>query len=168
MSNTNSYIKMKEYFADLVEQHTSINEFIGYFSRELSQRDASRAGIASPYLALFKYEMGFEGQQMNSTAVRKLGFAVMFNNVSPDKYEDQYNAIDEAEQLALSVLARINFNNNDRNHFLYKSFIKDSVKILPVELSSRSFGVEVYFSLKNPQSLTLNPVDYEDVDTVCR
>ncbi len=167
MDHTNSYIRMKEYFANLVEQHTSIKEFIGYFSRELSIKDARRDGIASPYLALFKYEMGFEGQQMNSTAVRKLGFAVMFNGIASDKYEEQYNAIDKAEQLALSVLARINFNSNDRNHFLYNAFIKESVKILPVELSTRSFGVEVYFSLKNPQSLKLNPKDYEDIEAVC-
>ncbi len=164
---SNSYLKMKNYFADLVEQHTLINEFIGYFSRELAQKDARRDGIASPYLALFKYEMGFEGQQMNSTAVRKLGFAVMINNISPDKYEEQYTAIDKAEQLALSVLARINYNSNDHNHFLYNAFIKESIKILPVELSTRSFGVEVYFSLRNPQSLTINPDIYEDINFVC-
>lgn len=163
----NSYLKIKDYFEILVSKHKYINEFVGYFSRDLHSKSASRKGIASPYLALFKYEIGLDGSEQNTVAVRKLGFAVMFNNVAPDDFNKQYEAIDTAEQLALSILARIRFDNNKKEHFLYNSLLKDSIRILPIELSAQSFGVEVYFNLKNPQNLVVNPEDWEDIDEVC-
>lgn len=163
----NSYLKIKDYFETLVSKHKHINEFVGYFSRDLHSKSARRKGIASPYLALFKYEIGFDGPEQNTIAVRKLGFALMLNTVAPDDFNKQYEAIDTAEQLALSVLARIQLDNNNRKHFLYNSLIKDSIRILPVELSAQSFGVEVYFNLKNPQNLVVNTDDWEDIDRVC-
>ncbi|MBS9766518.1 MAG: hypothetical protein KGV44_03120 [Flavobacteriaceae bacterium] len=67
----------------------------------------------------------------------------------------------------MSVLARLQFDNNNREHLLYNTFMKESVRILPVELSNTAFGVEVHFNLKNPQKLTVNPNDWEDIDKVC-
>ncbi len=163
----NSYIKIKDYFRNLVDNHKQINAFSGYFNRDLQNQEASYDGIASPYLALFKYQLGLEGQKQNTVAVRKVAFAVMFNNVPADDFEAQYTAIDNAEQLALSVLARMQFDNNDKTHLLYNTFIKESVRILPVELSNTAFGVEVHFNLKNPQKLTVNIEDWEDIDKIC-
>lgn len=163
----NSYLKIKNYFKNLVENHKRINAFAGYFNRDLQHKLASYDGISSPYLALFKYELGLEGPKQNTVAVRKVAFAVMFNNVPTDDFEKQYETIDKAEQLALSVLARVQFDNNNTTHLLYNTFLKDSVRILPVELSNNSFGVEVFFNLKNKQSLTVDVNDWNDIDTVC-
>lgn len=163
----NSYLKIKDYFKKIVTNHTQLQTFSGYFNRDLQNQLASYDGITSPYLALFKYELGLDGPKQNTVAVRKVAFAIMLDNVTPDDFEAQYNAIDKAEKLALSVLARMQMDNNDKNHLLYNTFLKDSVRILPVELSNSSFGVEVYFNLKNKQSLTVNVNDWNDVDGVC-
>ncbi len=163
----NSYIKIKHYLEELSKKHKRINAFSGYFNRDLQRQEASFDGISSPYLALFKYVLALEGPKQNTTAVRKVAFALMFNDVDADDIDAQYKAIDDAEELALSVLARVQFDNNNRNHLLYNTFIKDSVRILPIELSNTAFGVEVYFDLKNPQKLTVNPDDWSDIDKIC-
>lgn len=163
----NSYNSVKKYFSQLVENHNEIRSFVGFFNRELQHKEASRYGLPSPYLALFGYEIGLDGGKPNTVAVRKIQFAVMASGVPADDFEAQYAAIDRAEQLALSVLSRIQFDNNDKEHLLYNTFVKDSVRILPVELSNTAYGVEVYFHLKNPQNLTLNPDLWADVEKRC-
>lgn len=163
----NSYLKIKKYFEKLVKNHCGICSFSGYFNRDLQHQESTFDGISSPYLALFKYELGLEGPKQNTIAVRKVAFALMFNDIPADDFEAQYTAIDNAEQLALQVLARVQLDNNNKNHLLYNTFLKDSVRVLPVELSNTAFGVEVYFSLKNPQKLTVDPNEWKDIDKVC-
>ncbi len=163
----NSYNKIKNYFEFITEKHRSLKGFSGFSSRELLNKVGRKKSIDSPYLALFKYELGLEGPAQRTMAVRKLGFAVMFTKIDPDDFEAQYNAKDEAEKIALQVVARFRFDSNNKAHFLFNSFLKESVRILPVDLSANSFGVEVYMSLKNSQSLALNPEDWEDIDSVC-
>ena len=139
------------FFADLAADHPKIQGFSGYFSRELHHKTAAADGMPSPYLALFRYELGLEGGQENTLAVRQLGFAVMLTGVPIDDFEAQYAAIDQAEQLALSVFDCLRRDHHDTRHFLYHSLIKESIRMLPVELSAEAFGVECFFSLKNPQ-----------------
>lgn len=163
----NSYNQVKYYFENLVEQSNFLNDFVGFSQREWANRTASVKGLQSPSLTLFKYKLGFDGPEENTIAVRQIGFAIMFNDVKVDDYEAQYNAIDLAEQFAVKVLARIRFDNNNQEHFLFNSFLKDSVEIAPVELSASDFGVEVFFNLKNKQLLQVSADDWEDLDAVC-
>ena len=164
----NSYKKMKDYFQNLVEQSNFLNDFVGFFQREWANRTAAYTNeLASPNLTLFKYKLGFDGPEENTIAVRQIGFAIMFTKVNNDDFEAQYNAIDLAEQLALKVISRIKYDNHNENHFLYNSFIKDSVEISPVELSASDFGVEVFFNLRNKQLLSVDPIDWKDIDQVC-
>lgn len=163
----NSYRKLKDYMAGLVEQSTFLNDFVGYSQRELAGRDGSVDGLQSPYLALYGYELGLSGNEQNTMGVRKLNFAIMFNNVDPQDYESGYNTVDLAESLCLKVLARIRLDSSDPGHFLYNSFLKESIVIRPVELSMNSCGAEVYLELKNPQPLLVDAADWNDIDTVC-
>ena len=163
----NSYIKTKDYFENLVNQSNFINDFVGFFQREWADRTASVKGLNSPTLALFKYDLGFEGPEQNTIAVRKIGFAVMFNNIKAGDLDAQYTAIHDAEQLALKILARIRHDNYEKEHFMYNSFIKESVEINPVELSGNEFGVDVLFSMKNIQKLFVIQEDWKDFPHEC-
>lgn len=163
----NSYLQTKKYFEKLVETHNHIAGFVGFSSRELHEKQGSYDGIPSPYLALYRYEVGLDGPEQNTIAVRKIAFALMRTDAPTDDFDAQYKIVDECENLALSILARIRYDNNNREHFLYDSLLKDSIRILPVELSSQSYGVEVYFNLKNPQPLIVNPDEWSDIDEVC-
>lgn len=163
----NSYLEIKQYFENLVEQSNFLFDFVGFFQREWANRTASVKGLQTPSLTLFKYQLGFDGPEENTVAVRQIGFAVMYNDIKADDFEAQYNAISNAEKLALKVLARIRFDHYKNDHFLFNSFIKESVEINPVELSANDFGVEVFFSLKNKQLLKIEPSDWKDIDTIC-
>lgn len=163
----NGYLEIKHYFKQLVENSNFLKDFSGYFNRELQNVIGSFDGVGNPYLALYKYKLGLEGPEQNTVAVRKIGFAIMFDNVDSEDFELQYKSVDDAEQFALKVISRIKYDNNLKNHILFNSFIKDSVQILPVELSNTSFGVEVLLSLKNKQSLTLNTEDWKDINSIC-
>lgn len=164
---SNSYLKLKKYFENLVKNHVHIHTFCGYFNRELNVKLARYEGIPHPYLALFDYKLGLDGSKQNTVALRSFAFAIMLNGVDSDNFESQYQAIDTAERLALSVLARVQLDNNNKSHFLFNTFLKDKVRILPVELSNESFGVEVFLGLKNPQNLTVDPDDWLDLSSVC-
>ncbi|WP_418124221.1 hypothetical protein ACNFU2_06415 [Chryseobacterium sp. PTM-20240506] len=164
----NSYIETKDYFENLVEQSNFINEFVAFSEREWAAKKAQVGGIKAPVLALFRYELGFEGNDHNTIAVRKLGFAIMFNKIPAGDFQAQYNAIYEAEKLAIKMLSRIMIDSCNPNHFLYNSFMKETVEIKPVELSSSDFGVDVLFSLKNKQILKVDTNDWKDLDQICR
>ena len=91
----------------------------------------------------------------------------MLKVAKPDDFEGQYNAIDTAEKLAIKVLSRINFDSNTQSHFLWNSFLKDSVVINPVELTGNDFGVEVFFNFKNKQPLKVELEDWKDINKIC-
>lgn len=167
MIQSNSYKKVKQYFKNLQEQSNFLNDFVGFSEREWNSRKASRMGIASPVLALFRYELGLDAPEKNAMAVRKVAFAVMLKVQKPDDFEGQTNAVDEAEALALKILARINYDSNDTTHFLYNSFIKESVQINPVELSANDFGVEVFFHFRNFQPMKVDLADWKDITKIC-
>lgn len=163
----NSYLQIKNYFENIADKAKFLNDFVGFFQREWANRTASVKGLASPTLALFKYELGFDGPDQNTLAVRKIGFAIMFNDVKPDDLEGQYIAIDDAEQIALKVLSRIRYDSNTPDHPLFNSFLKDSVEINPVELSGGEVGVDVLFNLKNKQLLKVDVGDWNDLSDIC-
>lgn len=79
-----------------------------------------------------------------------------------DDFTGQTAAIDKAEEIALKVLSRISFDSNTIGSLIYNSFLKGSVEITPVELSANDFGVEVFFDLKSPQSLSIELQDWDD------
>lgn len=161
------YLTLKNYFENLATQATFLNGFAGFFNRELISKINEYDSLRSPYLALFKYNINLQGSEQNTQALRQLGFAISFNNISAGDYDAQYAAIDMAEKLAIKVLARIKYDNNIRSSFLWNSLVKESVQIIPFELESGDFGAEVLFSLKNPQALVLEPDDWDDITSVC-
>lgn len=160
----NSYLEVKNYFENVVMQSSFLNDFVGFFEREWAAKKSSVKVLKSPILALFRYNLGFEGQNENAIAVRKIGFAIMFNKIKPGDLEAQYQAIADAEEMAIKILARMRYEAADTNHFLYNAFLKNSVEIKPVELSAGDFGVDVLFSLKNNQPLKVDFSDWKDLE----
>ena len=162
----NSYLKMKDYFENLTKQSNFLNSFVGYFQRELITKD-SNDQLDEPYLAIFGYSLGLSGPEQNTISVRKIRFAIMYNNVAEDDFIKQYEAVDNAEKLSLKVLARIRWDASKEDHFLYNAFMKESVQIEPTEINLKSFGAECYLELKNSQSLKLEADDWKDIDNIC-
>lgn len=165
-SESNSYLKMKDYFESLVNKSVHVKSFAGYFQRELVNLDAGDE-LSSPYLALFNYELGLSGPEQNTISVRKFSFAIMYKNVPEDDLEAQYSAIDQAEEIILKFLARIRLDAADSGHFLYRAFRKDNILITPVELSLSAFGSECTIEFQNNQALKALPEDWTDQFIPC-
>ena len=166
MQNTN-FNAVQQYLKSLVTASTFLNDFTGIFSRDFFTKKDSFAGLTSPMLIMFQYELGHESSGQNVLAVRKIGFSIMFNNVAPDDIPAQYEAISQAEILANKVLARIRHDSNDRDHVFYNSYLPETVQILPVELNADNFGVDVFFSLKNAQNMKVELTDWSDITSLC-
>lgn len=168
MHHSTSYLQLKEYFQQLVEHATFINDFSGYFARELHDKQGSFQGVCYPCLALFGYGIDIEGEQLNSTAVRSMNFGILIGDIPAGDYEAQYQTIDRAEILAMKVVARMRYDSHNERHFLYGALLKNTIEVRPIELEgSGIFGVEVSFKLKNHQSLKLNTEDWNDIDSIC-
>jgi hypothetical protein len=166
MPENNSYLKLKDYFKDLVEKSVHVKSFVGYFQRELMQKDGGDE-LESPYLAIYGYGNTLSGPEQNTISVRKISFAVMYKGVPNDNIELQYQAVDNAEEIVKKFLSRIRMDSYNPEHFLYKAFIKEGTEISPVELSITSFGSEVSLEFKNNQSLKMNPEDWNDNPATC-
>lgn len=169
MNKHNSYLKVKDYFELLVYNSNFINDFVGFFSEELHTKEQSYNGIQSPYLALYNYSANLDGEDISSVLVRNVSFVIIFNNVPHDDFEKQYEAIDQAEKLALKVLSRMRYDSQLPEHLLFNSLQKNSIEIRPVVLKDiGTFGVEVDFQLKNKQSLKVYSEDWKDGDSICK
>lgn len=159
----NGYLQLKKYFENIAKQHKEIKDFSGYFAREIQQKMGSFVGIDSPFLTIFNYELGLDGGDLNTMGTRKLTFSVLYYSTAFDDFETQQEAIDNAEKIALQILARIKKDHNTKEHFLYNSFEKDMTKIFPVEDTNvQVYGVDVIVHFKNKEPLIVDSNIWED------
>lgn len=162
------YKQLKDYFHHLAEKHVMIQEHVGYFSREIIEKQSSFAGIASPFLAIYDYELGLDGGELNTLGRRKLVFSIVFADAPHDDFEGQQEKIDQAERIALQLLARIRWDSHQRDHFLYGAFEKDLTRIFPIEEpQAHLYGVDVEVHFKTKAPLEVNAADWEDTFLTC-
>ena len=161
------YLTIKDYFEHLGTHAKFLKGFAGFFDRELLTKINSYDGLENPYLALFKYSIALEGNEQNTQANRQIGFVIAFGKIDAGNYAAQYKAIDDAEKFAFKVLARIKYDNARKDFFLWNSLIKESIQINPFELENGEFGAEVFFNIKNPQSLVCDITDWDDLTDKC-
>lgn len=167
MQQPTDFLQVQHYLRDLVSQSNFLKSFTGIFSREYFNLQGSYEGLPSPGLAMFRYELGHESSGQNTLAVRRIGFSIFFNNVAPDDFAAQYEAIAEAERLANKVLARIRLDSSRQQHPMFNAYLPQTPQILPFELKASSFGVDVFLSLRNPQNLSVDPADWQDIEQIC-
>lgn len=167
MQRENNYKKLKDYFCKLCKASTKIKDFAAYSDRELREKTNSLKGMQSPFLHLWKYNLEYAGENASTMAVINLGYVILKNNVATDDFEDQYDAVDECEAIAHHVNARLLYDSNKPDHFLFNAFLKHRTQINPVYMEELGFGVEVQVYFKNPQSLQLDPEEWNDIDNAC-
>ena len=167
MQKENSYLKLKEYFEYIAEKSTKINDFAGYFQRDVNNKITSYRGMASPYLAIFDYKKGYLGENDNTIAAISMRYAILRTDVPFDDIEAQYRAIDECELIAKSVNSRLRYDHHKPGHLIFNAFLKDRTDIVPIDVREVGFGVEVQVFFKNPENLALNPDEWTDIDSVC-
>ncbi len=165
-----TYQKLADYMKALADNHTAINSFISYSEKELATEMRKRQALTYPALVLFGYSGKLDGNKQRTFAERSIAFAIVSKVNKRDDFQAQYQAINDAEQIGLSILSRINYDSKQPvMEWLYNAFDKNSVRFS--EITGREtdnlFGMEFHFELKNKEPLIIDAADWADIDTTC-
>lgn len=148
--------QVNDYFAYLVSQAPAIHKFISVSQRELQSILSKTTKADDPFLVLFGYEGKLDGNNQRTTGTRTISFSILFRVSDPNDYAGQYDKINQAEEIGLQVLSRINQDSHPKSgiDWLTNAFKKDSVKFSEIfyETAAGLFGCEFQFDIdvKNP------------------
>ena len=164
-----TYDKLLTYFRELAINNVYIDNFIGFSEDELALKGSTKKGLKGYTLALFQYVGNLSGNKQRTIGHRNVGFAIVKPVMQPQNYKEQYKVIAEAERIGLTVIARLEHDNKQPEHWLYNNFNKDSVRFNELKASEADnfYGMEFYFKLNSWEPLTIDPADWEDIKSVC-
>lgn len=154
--NQSYFKKLNDYFKYLVSQAPDIKNFISVSPRELQTVLSQTTKSDDPFLVFFGYEGKLDGNNQRTIGTRTVSFAILFRITDPNSFSDQYQKIDQAEDIGMQVLSRILQDSHPSSgiDWLRNAFQKDSVRFSEVtyETANGLFGCEFHFDLeiKNP------------------
>lgn len=153
-----NFKQINDYFAYLVSQAPAIKIFVSVSENELLHTLSKSTKTEVPLLVLFGYEGKLDGNQQRTVGTRTVSFAILFRVTDPNDYSDQYDKINQAENVGLQVLSRINQDSHPTSDvdWLHGSFQKNSVKFSEVTYDTANglFGCEFHFDLEMKNPLT--------------
>jgi hypothetical protein len=170
MARVLSFSKVDDYFEDLAIKHIDIKDYCGTSTEELASKIDSVAGIQSPILVFFDYFGKLSGTEQRTFNNRSLAFSILFTGVAADDFPGQRTAVNNAEEIGLEVLSRINVQSKMPDiGWLYNNFDKNSVTMDEViaEGSDGFYGMEFHFDLKTLEPLVVNPAKWSDGNIFC-
>lgn len=158
--------KISQYFESLVAATPKVSKFISVSQKELHQvLSTSEPG---PFLVLFGFEGKLDGNNQRTIGTRTISFCIVFKVADPNNYKDQYDKVNEAEEIGLQFLARINQDAHATStlEWLRGAFKKDSVKFSEITLKTGHglFGCEFHFDLELTNPLIADSNFWTDKD----
>lgn len=165
-----SFSKVDDYFRELATKHVDISDYCGTSAEELASKIGSVAGLQSPFLVFYDYFGKLEGKEQRTFNTRSLAFSVLYSGVAPDDFPAQRTAVNNAEEIGLEVLSRINVQSKMPNiGWLYNNFDKNTVTMDEViaEESEGFYGMEFHFDLKTLEPLVVTPAKWSDGNIFC-
>lgn len=150
------FTTINTYFAYLVCATPHIKKFISISDRELLSTLAKTTKEDDPFLVFFGYEAKLAGNNQRTIGTRTISFSILFRVTDSNDFAGQYTKINQAENIGLQVLSRINQDSKPGSgvNWLVNAFQKDSVRFSEAvyETASGLFGCEFHFDLeiKNP------------------
>jgi hypothetical protein len=171
MARVLSFKKVDAYFQELADKHIDIKDYCSTSIEELSNKIASVAGVESPILVFFDYFGKLEGKEQRTFNNRSLAFSILYTGVKADDFPGQRTAVNNAEEIGLEVLSRINvqskmpaigwlFNNFDKNTVNWDEIIAEG--------EDGFYGMEFHFDLKTLEPLVVTPEKWSDGDIFCK
>ena len=170
MARILSFNKVDDFFKELATKHVDIKDYCSTSVQEFANKIASVEGMQSPLLVFFDYYGHLEGKEQRTFNNRSLAFSILYTGVAADDYPGQRTAIDNAEEIGLEVLSRINVQSKMPDiGWLYNNFDKNSVTMDEVisEGSDGFYGMEFHFDLKVLESLIVTHSKWSDGDIFC-
>lgn len=150
-----NFKKINDYFAGLVDATDKVKKFISVSERELMTALNKTTKTDDPFLVLFGYEGKLNGNNQRTIGVRTVSFSILFRVADANDFADQYEKINQAEEIGLQFLSRINYDSRSGEvDWLFNAFRKESVSFSEVSYQTASglFGCEFHFDIevKNP------------------
>lgn len=170
MARVLSFNKVDAFFRDLADKHVDINDYCSTSVEELASKIGTVAGIQSPILVFFDYFGKLSGNDQRTFNNRTLAFSIFFDKVQPDDFPAQRTAVNNAEEIGLEVLSRINIQSKMPDiGWLYNNFDKNTVTMNEVITEGQDgyYGMEFHFDLKTLEPLVVNPKKWSDGDIFC-
>lgn len=170
MARVLSFSKVDDYFKELATKHLDIKDYCGTSPEEFASKIGSVAGLKTPMLVFFDYFGKLEGKEQRTFNNRSLAFSILFTGVKADDFPGQRTAVNNAEEIGLEVLSRINVQSKMPDiGWLYNNFDKNTVTMDEViaEGSDGFYGMEFHFDLKTVEPLVVTPTKWSDGDIFC-
>lgn len=165
-----SFSKVDDYFKELSTKHLDIKDYCSTSPQELASKIDSVAGLQTPFLVFYDYFGKLEGKEQRTFNTRSLAFSILFTGIKADDFPGQRTAVNNAEEIGLEVLSRINVQSKMPNiGWLYNNFDKNSVTMDEViaEGSDGFYGMEFHFDLKTVEPLVVTPLKWSDGAIFC-
>lgn len=146
-----NFKKINDYFADLVSKQTAVKKFISVSERELLATLNQTTKADDPILVLFGYEGKLNGNNQRTIGVRTISFSILFRVADANNYADQYTKINQAEEIGLQFLSRINYDSKSGElAWLFNAFRKESVNFSEIQYQTANglFGCEFHFDIE--------------------
>ena len=150
---------VEDYLKSLSVRHVDIKDFVGTSISELATKLTAHGGIKSPFMVFYSLSSQLSGTKQRSFNTRRISFAIAFAGISREDFQRQKQAKNEAEQIGLDVLSRINYDSKVQGTWLYDNFLKDSVVYEDYEDEEVEglYGMDFHFELKLPEPLVAVP-----------
>ncbi|MEO8534262.1 MAG: hypothetical protein ABI441_10940 [Flavobacterium sp.] len=164
-----SYKKIDDYFRTLAQNNVDIQDYCGTSIFELSEKIDSVGGVKSPILVFFGYSGKLSGNQQRTFNNRSLSFSILYSGIKLDNVNEVLDAKNNAEQIGLEVLSRINVQSKmPEIGWLYNNFDKASVNYSEIDGEIEGFfGMEFFFDLKTTEQMIVDPIKWEDGNIFC-
>jgi hypothetical protein len=165
-----SYKKVDTFFKSLAEKNVDIKDYCGTSAEELAGKVASVEGIKAPILVFFDYSSKLEGNEQRTFSNRSLAFSILYPGIKREAFDAQNDAIDQAEEIGLEVLSRINVQSKMSDiGWLYNNFKKESVIMMEVKSEGQDgfYGMEFHFDLRTLEPLIVTSSKWSDGDIFC-
>lgn len=165
-----TFAMVEDYLKSLSTKHVDLKDFVGTSIAELATKLTSFNGALSPIMIFYNVTSQLSGTNQRSFNTRRISFAIAYTGVAIDDFVAQKLAINNAEQIGLDVLSRINYDSKiPDSDWLYNNFIKDSVSYEDYqdEEVEGLYGMDFSFELKVPEALVADPAKWSDGNTIC-
>lgn len=130
---------------------------------------ALRSGINFPAMAVESPEGDTEESQISNTVIGRMFAFTILENPQNNNFDDQNEKLDVCERIGLKIIARMRYDNADPSSFLYRRLQVESIKFHKVGplYTENLYGYRFTGTLKDNESLTVDPDDWSDINSPC-
>lgn len=155
------------YFEKLV---TNLKGIESFFRMDLTEIQSSfRSSANFPCLVLESYEGDLQDSNTSNSVNQKTFAFTIYTNPKADDYNQQNLELSLSEELGLKIIGRMRHDAAQPDHLLFRKFKVENVsyaKVGPV-FNERLYGYRFIGVFLENQSLKINPLDWEDLPSVC-